>query len=131
MVKNRENNDKLLVCAEENKVYLWKATDGKPFHIAFLLYKMTQFTETNQDFANESLQGSNPTGEYFNPAYDCSDALNKISEAKDGFYWIKLSGNVPKKVVLYVIHACLLHFMIIIKFTTLLYNTFCFRPIVT
>ena len=29
MVKNREDNDKLLVCAEENKVYLWKATDGK------------------------------------------------------------------------------------------------------
>jgi hypothetical protein len=53
MIKNRENNDKLLVCAEENKVYLWKATDGKPFHITFLLYKMTQFTETNQDFANE------------------------------------------------------------------------------
>jgi hypothetical protein len=29
MVKNSEDNDKLLVCAEENKVYLWKATDGK------------------------------------------------------------------------------------------------------
>jgi hypothetical protein len=29
MVKNRVDNDKLLVCAEENKVYVWKATDGK------------------------------------------------------------------------------------------------------
>ena len=44
-------------------------------------------------------QGSNPTGEFFNPAYDCSDVLNKISGAKDGYYWIKLSGNLPKKVL--------------------------------
>jgi hypothetical protein len=29
MVKDRDDNDKLLVCAEKNKVYLWKATDGK------------------------------------------------------------------------------------------------------
>ena len=29
MAKDRQDNDKLLVCAEENKVYLWKATDGK------------------------------------------------------------------------------------------------------
>ena len=29
MVKDRENNDKLLVCAEEKSVYLWKTTDGK------------------------------------------------------------------------------------------------------
>jgi hypothetical protein len=29
MVKDRQDNDKLLVCAEENKVYLWKTTDGK------------------------------------------------------------------------------------------------------
>ncbi|CAB4017887.1 Hypothetical predicted protein, partial [Paramuricea clavata] len=46
---------------------------------------------------SETTDGSNPTGEYFNPAYDCSDALNKISGAMAGFYWIKLSGNVPKK----------------------------------
>ena len=29
MVKDREENDKLLVCAKENKVYIWKTTDGK------------------------------------------------------------------------------------------------------
>ena len=29
IVKDRQDNDKLLVCAEENKVYLWKTTDGK------------------------------------------------------------------------------------------------------
>jgi hypothetical protein len=29
MAKDRQDNDKLLVCAEENKVYLWKTTDGK------------------------------------------------------------------------------------------------------
>ena len=29
MVKDRENDDKLLVCAEEKSVYVWKATDGK------------------------------------------------------------------------------------------------------
>ena len=129
MVKNREDNDKLLVCAEENKVYLWKATDGKVSYCipmqADKIHKLIMI------FACNSLQGSNSTGEFFNPAYDCSDALDKISEAKDGFYWIKLSGNIPKKVVLYISHVFLLHFMIMIKFTTLLYNTFCFRPIVT
>ena len=31
MVKDRENNDKLLVCAQENNVYLWKTTDGKVY----------------------------------------------------------------------------------------------------
>ena len=30
MVKDRDNNDKLLVCAEEKRAgYLWKTTDGK------------------------------------------------------------------------------------------------------
>ena len=68
LVKDRRDNDKLLVCVEENGVYLWKPTDG-----------------------------SSPTGEFFNPAYDCSDALNNNLKAKDGFYWIKLSGNVSRK----------------------------------
>ena len=45
-------------------------------------------------------KGSDSTGEFFNPAYDCLEVLNKNSEAKDGFYWIKLSGNEPKKVQL-------------------------------
>ncbi|CAB4015633.1 Hypothetical predicted protein, partial [Paramuricea clavata] len=68
VVKDRENNDRLLICAEENDVYNWKTTDG-----------------------------SDPTGEFFNPAYDCLKILDKNPEAKDGFYWIKLSGIVPKK----------------------------------
>ena len=93
-------------------------------HWSKIAINCTVYSQTNQDFAYESLQGSNPTGEYFNPAYDCSDALNKISEAKDGFYWINLSGNVPKKVLLCISHTYLLQFMIMIKFTTLLYLLF-------
>jgi hypothetical protein len=29
MVKDREENDKLLVCSQVNKAYVWKTTDGK------------------------------------------------------------------------------------------------------
>ena len=29
VVKDRENNDRLLICAEENDVYNWKTTDGE------------------------------------------------------------------------------------------------------
>ena len=29
IVKDRQDNEKLLVCAEEKSVYLWKPTDGK------------------------------------------------------------------------------------------------------
>ena len=29
MIKDRQNKDKLLVCAEENQGYIWKTTDGK------------------------------------------------------------------------------------------------------
>ena len=47
------------------------------------------------------IQGSDPTGEFFNPAYDCLKILDKNPEAKDGFYWVKLSGIVPKKVTAY------------------------------
>ena len=94
MVKDREDNDKLLVCAEENNVYLWEATDGKVYEFQYLCKLRKLTTNDSSHFI-----GSNPTGEFFNPAYDCSDVLNKISDAKDGLYWIILSRNVPKRVL--------------------------------
>ena len=36
-----------------------------------------------------SLIGSSTLGEHFNPAKDCSDIVDNLPEAKDGFYWIK------------------------------------------
>ena len=36
MVKDREDNDKLLVCAKQNNVYLWEATDGKVYEFQYL-----------------------------------------------------------------------------------------------
>ncbi|XP_028391389.1 uncharacterized protein LOC114516186 [Dendronephthya gigantea] len=69
LIKDRSNNDKLLICKEENGVYAWKTTDG-----------------------------SNPAGEYFNPGYDCTDILNKNFESRDGFYWINLNRGAPKRV---------------------------------
>ncbi|XP_028391546.1 uncharacterized protein LOC114516311 [Dendronephthya gigantea] len=69
LIKDRSNNDKLLICAEQNGVYAWKTTDG-----------------------------SSPSGEYFNPGYDCTDILNKNFESRDGFYWINLNRGAPKRV---------------------------------
>ena len=35
------------------------------------------------------LIGSSTLGERFNPAKDCSDIVDNLPGAKDGFYWIK------------------------------------------
>ena len=32
--------------------------------------------------------GSSTLGEYFDPAVDCSDVVDRVPDAKDGFYWI-------------------------------------------
>ncbi|XP_028391545.1 uncharacterized protein LOC114516310 [Dendronephthya gigantea] len=69
LIKDRSNNDKLLICAEQNGVNAWKTTDG-----------------------------SSPSGEYFNPGYDCTDILNKNFESRDGFYWINLNRGAPMRV---------------------------------
>ena len=37
-------------------------------------------------------------GEYFNPGLNCSDILDKLDDAKDGFYWITLKRSNPVKV---------------------------------
>ena len=36
----------------------------------------------------KSLDGSSTLGERFNPANDCSDIVDNLPRAKDGFYWI-------------------------------------------
>ena len=42
-------------------------------------------------------KGSPTFGEIFNAARDCSDIVDHLPEAKDGFYWISLpKGNVHK-----------------------------------
>ena len=40
----------------------------------------------------------NSVGEFFNPGLNCSDILDKLEDAKDGFYWITLKGSNPIKV---------------------------------
>ena len=32
--------------------------------------------------------GSSTLGEYFDPAVDCSDVVDRVRDATDGFYWI-------------------------------------------
>ena len=44
------------------------------------------------------LTGSPTLGEYFNPAKDCSDIVDNLPEAKDGFYWIKPTKGKFSKV---------------------------------
>ena len=44
--------------------------------------------------------GSSTLGENFNPAKDCSDIVDNIPGAKDGFYWIKSGKEKLLKVIL-------------------------------
>ena len=44
--------------------------------------------------------GSSTLGENFNPAKDCSDIVDNIPGAKDGFYWIKSAKGKLLKVIL-------------------------------
>ena len=40
--------------------------------------------------------GSTTLGEIFNPVQSCSDIVDEVPEAEDGFYWIVLPKD-PKK----------------------------------
>ena len=42
--------------------------------------------------------GSSTLGEKFNPANDCSDIVDNLPGAKDGFYWIKYNKGKLSKV---------------------------------
>lgn len=66
---NRMGNDKALICVKENSVYQWQFVDGSP---------------TN--------------GESVNPAKDCSDVVDNVPEAQDGFYWVSLNKQKPHQV---------------------------------
>lgn len=46
--------------------------------------------------------GSPTIGEEFDPAKDCSDIVDKLPDAKDGFYWIDVGKDKPQKVSLLV-----------------------------
>ena len=43
--------------------------------------------------------GSSALGEIFNPARDCSDIVDHLPEAKDGFYWINLPNKTTHQVL--------------------------------
>ncbi|XP_028404228.1 uncharacterized protein LOC114526893 [Dendronephthya gigantea] len=64
LVKDRDDDEVILVCTKNKDGYRWKSTDG---------LKST-------------------VGEFFNPGYDCSDIMNKRENAGDGFYWITLKS---------------------------------------
>jgi hypothetical protein len=42
--------------------------------------------------------GTPTIGENFDPAKDCSDIVDNLPKAKDGFYWIALGKNKVQKV---------------------------------
>ena len=42
-------------------------------------------------------------GEFFNPGLNCSDILDKLDDAKDGFYWITLKRSNPVKVSVFAV----------------------------
>ena len=45
-------------------------------------------------------------GEFFNPGLNCSDILDKLDDAKDGFYWITLKRSNPVKVSVFAVLKC-------------------------
>ncbi|XP_028393585.1 uncharacterized protein LOC114517928 [Dendronephthya gigantea] len=59
LVQDRLGADRVLICTEETTEFLWQTIDG-----------------------------SSTVGEYFNPALDCSDVVDRVPDATDGFYWI-------------------------------------------
>ena len=49
--------------------------------------------------------GSSTLGEHFNPAKDCSDIVDNLPGAKDGFYWIlHIMGKLSKVEKLFVFY---------------------------
>ncbi|CAB4031341.1 Hypothetical predicted protein [Paramuricea clavata] len=69
LVQDRLGADRVLMCTKENPTFLWKTIDG-----------------------------TSTVGEYFDPAIDCSDVVDRVPDAADGFYWIssKAIQNVSK-----------------------------------
>ena len=61
LVIDRLGEDRVVMCSKEepNSLYIWK-----------------------------SLDGSSTLGEYFDPAVDCSDVVDRVPDATNGFYWI-------------------------------------------
>ena len=48
-----------------------------------------------------SFIGSSTVGEHFDPAQDCSDIVDNLSGANDGFYWIKPTKGKLLKVKIF------------------------------
>ena len=45
-----------------------------------------------------SFPGSTPIGEYFNPAFDCSDIIDKEKDPESGLYWVNLETAKRRQV---------------------------------
>ena len=48
-------------------------------------------------------KGRPTVGEYFDPAYDCSDVVDRLPDAAHGFYWM-MNGAVKHAIVKVSIH---------------------------
>ena len=61
------------------------------------------FRDLFSDITSFLLGTKKTVGEFFNPGLNCSDILDKLDDAKDGFYWITLKRSNPVKVSVFVV----------------------------
>ena len=79
----------------------WKFVDGIKTKVQHYLNSLRELNLYS--FLNFALYlvhffttGSSTLGEIFNPVQSCSDIVDEVPEAEDGFYWIVLPKD-PKK----------------------------------
>lgn len=71
----------------------------KPFSSKLKRVPLTSQQQRIKLFFQKYLPGSSTVGEFINPAYDCSDVINQVQHASDGFYWITLGSLKSAKKV--------------------------------
>jgi hypothetical protein len=80
-----------------NATQLPKAAPPHPYPIQFFWSCAIFHIHNNGQFWR--IKGrKNTVGEFFNPGYDCSNILDNIPDATDGFYWINIRRQIPRKV---------------------------------
>ena len=104
MVKDRNHQNKLLLCVNKASYFQWKMMPNSG--ISFLLrsrFVLLRVVCNSSEGMVTCVRYSffshpgNSYGNYFDPAKDCSSILNNIPNAVTGLYWIK-TNNGPKKV---------------------------------
>ena len=68
----------------------WRAQHG--------FFGVIQFNSIGLNLFQLFIKGSETLGEIFDPAKDCSDIVDRVPDAKDGFYWIQLGSDKMQKV---------------------------------